>query len=90
MQIDPAVLIGGAVTVAAGGVIWFFKNTMGRISATEKEKVSREEFETHLERAEISRRELRESQTVLFRKVDDLRDHVDEKFDRLTTLIQSK
>ena len=88
---DPT-LLGQLLAWAAAGIAsvgaWLWTHTMGRIAAVEKEKVSRHEFDEAVNRGEKSREELRGSVITLFGKVDDLRDHVDTKFEKLADLIR--
>lgn len=90
---DPSFL-GFVLAAVAAGIsglgAWAWNNTMGRITALEQGKVDKEDFKQYVERSEKSRDELRDSQKLIFQKVDGLRDHVDEKFDRLADLIRSK
>lgn len=98
--VDIDVLIGFVATITAGVALWFFKNTMSRIAAAEKDKVDRKDFDVAVARSETARQEMRQAQVTLFGKVDQLRDHVDnqaqslrdrmdEKFDELTTIVRS-
>lgn len=86
--------VGGSASVAVVGA-WKY------VDAKLEKKVSKETFDDAVKRADISRQELRESieqqrketrENVigLHGKLDGLRDHVDEKFDRLADLIRSR
>lgn len=90
------VLAGAGITGALG---WLWRNTMGRISSLEKEKVSSKEFSEYTQRADKSREELRETMEThrketrdnvigIHKKIEDLGSHVDKKLDRLADLIR--
>ena len=76
-------LIGQIMTWAAGGVAtigaWLWANTMGRIKALEDDKVSKSDFNRHVERTEHDRTERREIEIKLFDKLDDLKDLIIER-----------
>lgn len=78
--------IVGAISFVA---IWVWTTTMGRISRLEEGKVSMKAFEEYTQRADKDRDERRETELTLFNKVDDLRNHIDVKIDRIADLIRS-
>lgn len=90
---DPS-FVGQVLAWISGGIAligaWLWANTMGRISSLEKSKVEREEFDKYVTRADKGRDEMRETQITLFNKVDDLRDHVDRKFEKIADLIRER
>ena len=55
-----------AVALFAGGAAWLWHNTMGRIQTLEEGKLSKTAFSEYTERAETSRREMRENQMKIF------------------------
>lgn len=92
----------GAIGAGITGILaWLGLNTMSRIQALEQGKVDKKSFDDAMERADTSRGELRETMEThrsetrenvigLHDKIDDMRNHVDEKFDRLADLIRSR
>lgn len=92
----------GAIGAGITGILgWLALNTMGRISALEQGKVDKKSFDDAMQRADTSRTELRQTMEThrsetrenvigLHEKIDGLRNHVDEKFDRLADLIRSR
>lgn len=79
-------LIGQVMTWAAGGIAtigaWLWANTMGRIKALEDSKVSKADFDRHVDRAQHDRDELRENQIKLFDKIDELKDLIVERISK--------
>jgi hypothetical protein len=78
-----------AAAIAAVGA-WLWTTTMGRIAKLEEGKVNQKTFDEYVARADRDRSERRQTEINLFEKVDDLRDHVDTKLDRIVALIQGK
>lgn len=94
-------VVGAIAAGTVAIVAWVGKHTVGRISALETGKVDMKTFDEAMERAETGRKELRasvEQQRIETRenviavhgKIDGLRDHVDEKLDRLADLIREE
>lgn len=94
-------VIAGWASTATGAVAavfaWLFQRAikkhdeeiLGLHTAIGK-KADNDDLRDHMARSEKARDELRESQKLLFTKVDSLRDHVDGKFDKLADLIRSQ
>jgi len=82
------VLAWVAAGIAAVGA-WLWTTTMGRIAKLEEGKVNQKTFDEYVARADKDRGERRETELSLFRKMDNMRDHVDERFDKLAELIRA-
>lgn len=66
---------------------WLVKNRVEKIEAKADAALSRAEFVEYKTAAQKDRDERRQTELALFEKMDDLRGHVDAKFDGLTTII---
>ena len=81
------VLAWVAAGIAAIGA-WLWTQTMGRIAALEREKVSQKTFEEYVARADKDRDERRDTELSLFHEIKDQRQHFDTKLDKLADLIR--
>lgn len=97
-----ATWVMGAIGTGITGILgWLGLSTMARIKALEDGKVNVKAFDEAMARADASRTELRqtmethrsetrENVIALHEKMDGLRDHFDEKLDRLADLIRER
>jgi hypothetical protein len=68
-------------------VTWLAKGRIEKAEAKLETAVQRSEFDAFKTASIKDRDERRETELALFKRVDDLRTHVDAKFDALTTII---
>jgi len=82
-------VVAWVAAAIAGLAAWLWTTTMSRITKLEEGKVNQKTFDEYVARADKDRGERRETELSLFRKMDNMRDHVDERFDRLAELIRA-
>lgn len=70
-------------------LMYLIKGRLEKVEAKADAALPRQEFDRHVVASTKDRDERRQTELALFDRVDDLRKHVDMKFDALTTIIMS-